>query len=337
MKYIKITRIILFILIFTTGCTDLIKDPYSKEDRMKFQENITINYGKKDVDTTKFVTGYDSYSISDINRHKNSKTITIDNYTIKCPTFSANKMGKQKLVYKVDNYSYPLYVTVKDKEKPIIEYQKNIDYTIDDKISIKKLFIINDNLTKKENLKIKYKGKIKNKVGKYKITCTVEDEAGNKNKATSTIHIYDKPTLSVSNKSVSLKVNQEVQINASTTGKENKCTYSSIIHVKANGLEEKVTVSIENNQPTSPATSNENNSNTNNNKNNDNSNSSNPSNNKSNSGTSTNPSQYNKYFSGNSIDSYNSAYSYAESMMNSGKVHGYSVSPDGNGFNVTFN
>lgn len=268
-------------------------------------------------------------------------------------------MGKQKLVYKVDNYSYPLYVTVKDKEKPTIEYQKDIDYTIDDKINIKKLFIINDNLTKKENLKIKYKGKIKNKVGKYKITCTVEDEAGNKNKATSTIHIYDKPTLSVSNKSVSLKVNQEVQINASTTGKENKCTYSSenegiatvnenglvkaisngqtIIHVKANGLEEKVTVSIENNQPTSPATSNENNSNTNNNKNNDNSNSSNPSNNKSNSGTSTNPSQYNKYFSGNSIDSYNSAYSYAESMMNSGKVHGYSVSPDGNGFNVTFN
>lgn len=359
MKYIKITIIILFILIFTTGCTDLIKDPYSKEDRMKFQENITINYGKKDVDTTKFVTGYDSYSISDINRHKNSKTITIDNYTIKCPTFSANKMGKQKLVYKVDNYSYPLYVTVKDKEKPTIEYQKDIVYTIDDKISIKKLFIINDNLTKKENLKIKYKGKIKNKVGKYKIICTVEDEAGNKNKATSTIHIYDKPTLSVSNKSVSLKVNQEVQINASTTGKENKCTYSSenegiatvnenglvkaisngqtIIHVKANGLEEKVTVSIENNLPTSPATSNENNSNTNNNKNNDNSNSSNPSNNKSNSGTSTNPSQYNKYFSGNSIDSYNSAYSYAESMMNSGKVHGYSVSPDGNGFNVTFN
>lgn len=300
MKYIKITIIILFILIFTTGCTDLIKDPYSKEDRMKFQENITINYGKKDVDTTKFVTGYDSYSISDINRHKNSKTITIDNYTIKCPTFSANKMGKQKLVYKVDNYSYPLYVTVKDKEKPTIEYQKDIDYTI-----------------------------------------------------------YDKPTLSVSNKSVSLKVNQEVQINASTTGKENKCTYSSenegiatvnenglvkaigngqtIIHVKANGLEEKVTISVENNQPTSPTTSNENNSNTNNNKNNDNSNSSNPSNNKSNSGTSTNPSQYNKYFSGNSIDSYNSAYSYAESMMNSGKVHGYSVSPDGNGFNVTFN
>ena len=267
-------------------------------------------------------------------------------------------MGKQKLVYKVDNYSYPLYVTVKDKEKPTIEYQKDIDYTIDDKISIKKLFIINDNLTKKENLKIKYKGKIKNKVGKYKITCTVEDEAGNKNKATSTVHIYDKPTLSVSNKLVSLKVNQEVQINASTTGKENKCIYSSeneeiatvnenglvkaigsgqtIIHVKANGLEEKVTVSIENNQPTSPATLNENNSNTNN-KNNDNSNSSKSSSNKPNSGTSTNPSQYNKYFSGNSIDSYNSAYSYAESMMNSGKVHGYSVSPDGNGFNVTFN
>ena len=110
MKYIKITIIILFILIFTTGCTDLIKDPYSKEDRMKFQENITINYGKKDVDTTKFVTGYDSYSISDINRHKNSKTITIDNYTIKCPTLSANKSWYIRLIITVILYMLPLKI-----------------------------------------------------------------------------------------------------------------------------------------------------------------------------------------------------------------------------------
>lgn len=50
-----------------------------------------------------------------------------------------------------------------------------------------------------------------------------------------------------------------------------------------------------------------------------------------------NPSQYNKYFSGNSIDKYNEACSYAENIYSSGKVNGYEVMPDGNGFNVTFN
>ena len=50
----------------------------------------------------------------------------------------------------------------------------------------------------------------------------------------------------------------------------------------------------------------------------------------------TNPSQYNKYFSGNSIDIYNAACSYAESIYSSGKAKGYEVMPDGSGFNVTF-
>lgn len=370
MKYLKIALIILLILIFTTGCTDLVKDPYSREDRMKFKENITINYGKKNVDTTKFVTGYDSYTISDVNRHTSSKTITIDNYTIKCPSFSADKMGKQSLIYKVDKYKYTLTVNVKDKEKPTIDCKKDVDYTIGDKISIKKLFEIKDNLTENKDLKIQYKGKVKNKVGKYKITCTVEDEAGNESKAATTVHIYEKPTLSISSKALILKTNQNAQIKALVTGKESQCTYSSenegiatvnenglvkaigsgqtIIHVKANGLEEKVTVNVEAVQQTTPSSSNESNSNKNNNTNSStNNNSSNSSgsasssssqtnNNKTSSGSSSNPSQYNRYFSCNSIDSYNSAYSYAESIMSSGKANGYSVMPDGNGFNVTF-
>lgn len=45
-KIISIILIIAFLL-FLTGCTDLIKDPHKNEDRMKFKENITINYGKK--------------------------------------------------------------------------------------------------------------------------------------------------------------------------------------------------------------------------------------------------------------------------------------------------
>lgn len=359
-KIISIILIIAFLL-FLTGCTDLIKDPHKNEDRMKFKENITINYGKKDVDTTKFVTGYDSYAISDVNRHKNSSTITIDNYIIKCPRFSATEMGQHTLTYKVDNFEYTLSVTVKDKEKPSITYSKEYDFTIEDKISKKDLFNIKDNLTKNDDLEISYKGKIKNKIGSYKIKCTAKDEAGNKSHATTIVHIYDKPSLSVSNSSFSLKTGQEMQIDAKTTGKDSKCIYVSennsvatvnengvvkangsgqtTIHVKANGLEKNVAVTVEANeakQQDSPAPSDNGTSKNNNSTNND---TTENKNNKS-AGNSTssnkNSSQYNKYFSGNSIDSYNSAYSYAESVMNSGKANGYSVMPDGNGFNVTF-
>lgn len=363
MKNIKIIILIIFILLFLTGCTDLVKNPNASQDRMKFKDNITINYGTKNIDTTKFVKGYDSYTITDTNRNKSSNTITIDNYVIKCPSFSANKMGEQILIYKVDNFKYTLTVNVKDKEKPTIDCKKEVDYTIDDKINIKKLFNIKDNLTKNDDLDIKYEGKLKNKIGSYKIKCSVTDEAGNKNHATTIVHIYEKPSLSVSPTSLNLKIGQEKQISATTKGKETQCSYitdnssiayvnesgvvkangsgQTIIHVKANGLEKNVAVTVEANQQASPSVSDESKHNNNNNvsnsttSNRQNNNNNNKSSNTNSSGK--NPSQYNKYFNGNSIDSYNSAYSYAESVMGSGKANGYQVMPDGNGFNVTFN
>lgn len=356
MKKIIICICVLLCLLLT-GCTDLTKDPNSDSERMKFKENVTVNYGKKNVDTTQFVTGYDTFRISDTNRNIKEHLIEVDNYTIKCPKFNAFKMGEHKLVYKVNEYQYTLYITVKDKEKPTIICDKDIDYTVGDKIKKSNLFKVTDNLTKSKKIKKIYKGKIKNKAGNYKITCIAEDQAGNKNSASINIHVYDKPTLSIKNKTINLKVGQTAQIEASTTGKENHCSYTSsngniasvnelglitaissgqsTINVKANGLEEIVTVNVENIQQTSPSTSNNSNQ-RNNNTNNSNSNSS--TNNQSHSTSkASNPSQYNKYFSGNSIDAYNSAYSYAESVMNSGKVNGYAVNPDGNGFNVTFN
>ena len=49
-----------------------------------------------------------------------------------------------------------------------------------------------------------------------------------------------------------------------------------------------------------------------------------------------NPSKYNKYFKGKSINNYNKAHAYAESILNSGKANQYVVMPDGEGFKVTF-
>ena len=68
-------------------------------------------------------------------------------------------------------------------------------------------------------------------------------------------------------------------------------------------------------------------------------NKSNNSNNKSNnskSGQENIPSQFDKFFAGNSIDVYNQANSYAEEIFSSGKVKGFSVNPTGEGFQVSF-
>lgn len=358
MKKIRLIIFIMFILIFLTGCTDLVKDPNSREDRMKFKDNVTINYGKKNVDTTQYVVGYDSYSISETNRDKSDLTISVDNYIIKCPSFSATEMGKHTLTYKVDSFKYQLNVIVKDTEKPSVLCNESNNFTVGDKIVKSKLFTVKDNLTKKDKLDIKYKGKIKNKTGTYKITCIAKDKAGNVGKASTKIHIYDKPTLTVQNKSFNMKTGQEIQLSVSTTGKESKCSFTSenegiatitdegkikaiasgqtVIHVKANGLEETVSVNVEAIQQTPPTSSSgSNSSSSSSNSNNSQNNQSKPSN--KNNSTKSNPSQYNKYFSGNSIDTYNSAYDYAESITGSGKANGYSVMPDGNGFNVTFN
>ncbi|WP_405317000.1 immunoglobulin-like domain-containing protein [Faecalibacillus faecis] len=48
-----------------------------------------------------------------------------------------------------------------------------------------------------------------------------------------------------------------------------------------------------------------------------------------------NASAYNKFFEGYSIDSYNAACDYADGLKNSGKISGYSVTPTGEGVQVT--
>ena len=48
------------------------------------------------------------------------------------------------------------------------------------------------------------------------------------------------------------------------------------------------------------------------------------------------PSQFDKFFAGNSIDVYNQANSYAEEIFSSGKVKGFSVNPTGEGFQASF-
>ena len=103
---------------------------------------------------------------------------------------------------------------------------------------------------------------------------------------------------------------------------------TAIIRVTCGNLAKEINVIVKAKETNNSANS----QNSNNNKNN--------ANNSSSGGTGgnkvTNPSQYNKYFSGVSIATYNEALSYAEGKVNSGVVNSYSLMPDGKGYQVTF-
>lgn len=114
-------------------------------------------------------------------------------------------------------------------------------------------------------------------------------------------------------------VNYEVDDSAGNHG-----TCSMYVSVKEKTIE----------QPT-PSTSSSNNTSNNNGSSSNNSSSSSGSNSSHSSKPKGNASVYNKFFEGYSIDSYNAACDYADSLKNSGKISGYSVTPTGEGVQVT--
>ncbi len=121
------------------------------------------------------------------------------------------------------------------------------------------------------------------------------------------------------NKAGNYTVNYEVDDSAGNHG-----TCSMSVSVKEKPVE----------QPT-PSTSSSNNASNNNGSSSNNASSSSGSNSSYSSKPKGNASAYNKFFEGYSIDSYNAACDYADGLKNSGKISGYSVTPTGEGVQVT--
>ena len=153
MKKRYVVIFLLILMFFISGCqSELFSDPNFSKDKIKFNSDIVINYGEKNVDTTKFVSGIDDIKIKDSNRLKDELRITVDNYSIICPEFDADELGKHVLVYSLGDYKYKVEVTVKDITAPLILLQNNeIDLTVGEKFSKKNLdYKIKDNLSKKK-------------------------------------------------------------------------------------------------------------------------------------------------------------------------------------------
>lgn len=341
--------ILFFILFFVSGC-ELLEDPNFTSDKIKFKDDIEINY-KDEVDTTLFVESIDDIKIKDEHRNKEKKIITINNYIIECPDFKADKLGHFNLTYKLGDHKYTCSVTVKDIQAPDLKletdnYEINVGDSFDiDDIKIKS---IKDNLSEKKNIKIKLTGKYSTKKeGTYDLNVTATDEKNNKKKIPIKLTVYPAAKLEIEQNSFSLKTGDNSKINVNSAGKNSdqiaftsensniaSVSEDGVITAKTpgtaninitcgNGLSETVTVTVISDNKNSASDSNKQQENS-------------SSHSSSNKNEVSNPSVYNKYFSGNSISVYNSALDYAESILNSGKANGYSLLPDGKGYNVTF-
>lgn len=358
--YYKFLMIILFV-IFVTGCDgDIFKDP-TYSDKIEFQDDIKINLSNDYADTTKYVKSVDGHVLQDSNRDFENNEIRIDNYIILCPKFKPKKEGKFNLIYKLGEYEYSTTVIVNDIEGPKINL-RNSNYEIieSDKFSIKNIdFDVEDNLSENKNIKCKLKGKFDvNKAGKYSLELICTDEKKNSSTKNIELTVYEKPVLTVSKEDIQMYISDNVEIKVKTKGKnQNELTWSSsnnsiasvennIIYANGtgettitvscgNGLSKNIKVKVLSKENTNNGSNKG--SNSNNSSNSSSSNSSNSNNSDNNSSLKPNPKIYDKFFNGNSIDSYNKAYSYAADIFSSGKVNGFSVNPTGTGFWVTFN
>jgi hypothetical protein len=353
--YFKFLIIILF-AIFVTGCDgDIFKDP-TYYNKIEFQDDIKINLSNDYADTTKYVKSVDGHILQNSNRDFENHEIRIDNYIISCPKFKPEKEGEFNLTYKLGEYEYSTTVLVSDIEGPRITLRNsNYDIIIGDKFSIKHIdFDVEDNLSKKKNIKCKLKGKFDvNKVSQYSLKLICTDEKKNSSTKNLKLNVYERPVLTVSKEDIQMYILDTVEIQVKTKGKnKDELMWSSsnnsiasvennIIHANGTG-ETIITVSCGNGLSKNIKVKVKENTNNNLNKgsnsnNSSNSSSNNNSNNSYNNSSKSNPKIYDKFFSGNSIDSYNKAYSYANSIFASGKVNGFSVDPNGIGFMVSFN
>ena len=340
--------VIVLFMIFITGCdSSIIKDP-NFIDKIKFKENIKVDLKSK-VDTTKFIDEVDNIKVNDSSRDSENRIITTNNYVIKCPVFNAEKIGKYKLKYLIGEHKYYCDIEVKDISGPKIKLKSTYEIYQGNSFKLKDVIIdsINDNSTSKNKIKLTLDGKYDvDKVGKYDLKLIAADKYNNKTIKKISLFVYEQPSLDVIDE-VTLKVGDNYKIDVKAKGKNsNNLTYdtsavdvaslqgniinakksgTAIITIKCgNGLSKEIKINVINaNKESSNFDKDKKNQQDNSNQNKTQIKPSKP-----------DSSSYNRFFPGNSIDVYNEASEYADSLYSQGKIKGYELMPTGEGFNV---
>lgn len=292
---------ILFITLFLiSGCS---VQTYTVED-VNFNKSMKVDLNSK-KSLFYLIHDVDGKKVSSSNIDGNS--FSFKNLAIRYKSFNTKKEGRFNVTFTTNDpnvKSFTKTIEVADISKPKIHLKKKkINVFIDevDLIDYYKYFTYKDNSKYDELTCIVDSSEIKKEAGEYYCYIKVYDKADNTGKAKIKVAVKEKPAEETNSQHSDTNQNSQIQ-NSENTKKEQSKTSNG----NSNSTEPSQSQQSTNTVPSSSSHS------------------------------ASNPAQYNRYFAGNSIDTYNSAYDYAESIVNSGKASNYQVMPDGNGFNVTF-
>lgn len=259
---------------------------------------MTLNYKSKDTPLSLIKkVGKKMISSKDIKDGK----IKVKNLIITCDEIDTSKKGQYAVKFytnDVDQKEINKSVKISDISKPEIKCDKKINITVSQIAAFNILEFINVTDNDDQEPTVKLElDKQMNGPGNYTVIVTAQDTSGNS-----------------STKKVKIKVDADPEI-----PKENSDNFA----------DKQKKTDIQENSDVSKKNPNENTSKVDKHKDNTGSTENRP--------VYSNPSQYDRYFSGVAISVYNDALDYAEKILRSGAAGGYSVMPTGDGYQVTFN
>lgn len=227
--------------------------------------------------------------------------IKVKNLIITCDEIDTSKKGQYAVKFytnDVEQKEINKSVKISDISKPEIKCDKKINITVSQIAAFNILEFINVTDNDDQEPTVKLElDKQMNGPGNYTVIVTAQDTSGNS-----------------STKKVKIKVDADPEI-----PKENSDNFA----------DKQKKTDIQENSDVSEKNPNENTSKVDKHKDNTGSTENRP--------VYSNPSQYDRYFSGAAISVYNDALDYAEKILRSGAAGGYSVMPTGDGYQVTFN
>lgn len=286
---------------FFTGCEE-------KDYSIAFDKNMILDYKSEDTPLSLIKkVGNKKITSKDIKGGK----VKVDNLIITCDKIDTNIKGQFEIKYytnDVDQKEIRKTVKVSDISQPEIKFNKgqvSIYASQVDTFNVLDYFSVSDNDDQDPTVKMELDRPM-NGPGEYVITVTAVDSSENKNTKTMKITVNDDP-IPIIEQTPADQNNPDTSSGEETSKKEDKKTAD-----KKNQSGSNQSKSNENKQETPKQDSGKTGQ------------------------SSKNPSQYNRFFAGDTITVYEEAYAYANRIFATGQVNVYSVEPTGTGYQVTF-